>query len=153
MSIINIAKAGTSVEFDFDAAPDHVRAYIINYGLTQCLNDAAASVSVKDLTGADLEKAKASALGLVQKRLDNLKAGTLRASSGRTSDPVAREAKALGTTAVIRAFAKKGLKPADAAKHKDFSSLVAEYASRASTLEQAKAIVALATVEDIEVDL
>lgn len=69
MKTIVIAKAGTEVQVDWDALPEASKAYVIQYGLTQCLNDAHASVKATE-DGAQ-EKAKA----LMEVRLEALRAG------------------------------------------------------------------------------
>lgn len=69
MHNINIAKAGREVEIDFAALPPVSQAYIIKYGLTQCLNDAHASIKAVEDGASDKSWA------LVEVRLAQLTSG------------------------------------------------------------------------------
>lgn len=84
--------------------------HIFAYGLRQILNDAMASA-----------ESESEAQGMVQKRLDNLLAGTLRASPVREGDPVRKRALELATQAVIasEAFIKACQKAGVRTTHKD----------------------------------
>jgi len=139
-----VKKADRAFDLSPESLPAHVVEYIWRYGATQILNDSVASAKTQD-----------EALALVTKRFENLVAGTLRASSGRSADPVAREAQAIAVAAVAKALVKKGLakNPSEAAKHADFKSLVAEYAKRETTLEKARAVVALRGNDEEDIDI
>lgn len=103
---IFIAKADKSVTVDYDALPAVSQEYIINYGLRQVLNDAAASVAGDD------KDVVAKTLALVNKRLDRILAGTvnIRESSGRTANPVQAEAIELALGTVRGEWKKAGRK-------------------------------------------
>jgi hypothetical protein len=99
---VRVVKAETDYTVDPAQLPDHVRDHVWAYGLRQILNDAAASAKNAD-----------EAKGMADKRFANLLAGTLRASSGRESDPVKAEALRLATAIVHKALRAKGFKIAD----------------------------------------
>jgi hypothetical protein len=75
---------------------------IFAYGFQQLLNDAAAPA-----------KDESEIMPLVQKRIDNLANGVLRASPNRESDPVKAEAIRIATGMVEKALKAKGLKVKD----------------------------------------
>jgi hypothetical protein len=75
--------------------PAITQEYIYNYGLRQILNDAMASAKEED--GA------ANARAMAEKRLDNMYAGTLRASPVREGDPIRARALELAGNAVAKA--------------------------------------------------
>lgn len=93
-----IGKAGI-LSIDFDKLPQASLDYIFAYGLKQVLADAHSSAKT-------LEEAKA----LSEKKLAALYEGTIRASSGRTSDPVLAEAKRLAKAALEKALKEAGKK-------------------------------------------
>lgn len=111
------AKTGKAYVFDMATLPEHVVNHAMEYGLRQIINDAASSVKVKvdgaALTGKALDKAKAEAGALSDKRYQNMLDGNLRASVGRTADPVRAAAIAEATKKVEAAIAKKGGKVKD----------------------------------------
>lgn len=119
---IEQAKTGKAYTFDLSTLPEHVVNHAMEYGLRQIINDAASSVKMKTgtpplaLTGKALDKAKAEAGALSDKRYQNMLDGNLRASVGRTADPVRAAAIAEATKKVEAAIAKKG------GKVKDFKS-------------------------------
>lgn len=78
---INIGKADTDIQVDLSTLPPASLVYLVDYGLKQSLNDAAAAE-----TEAELVMAK------VNKRLDALRDGTIRIHAGRTGDSVKAEA-------------------------------------------------------------
>lgn len=99
---VTIGKTGTVRQIDFDAFADNVKAYVINYGLTQILNDAHSSVTEKAEPNA--EKRAAQVEALVDKKLAALMAGDVRARAGGVRDPIKARAIriALGHVAVIK---------------------------------------------------
>lgn len=113
---IRIAKSDRNVDVDFEALPAVSREYIIKYGLTQALNDAAAPINAKDANCA------ANAWALVQKRVEKLMAGTI---GMRESDPVRAEAMNLAR----RALSAKG-----------FEGTAAELTTKASELVDANPV-------------
>ena len=125
-------------EVDFASLPPISQEKLIAYGFQQLMNDAAAPA-----------KSDGEIDALVQKRLDNLCSGVLRATTVRTGDPVAREAKSIATAKVTAALKMAG----HSAKHPDFAKLVAEYAARPATIELAKAHVAEANELDEDIDI
>lgn len=78
-----VKKANQSYMVDFSSLPETSQTYIISYGLRQSLADAAASA----------ENAT-QALGMIEKRFDSIKSGTMgmRAESTNPVDAVEREA-------------------------------------------------------------
>lgn len=94
VATVRLGKTDHSVEVAIDDLPEHVRVYLMNYGLKQCLNDAAAG-------GKD----EGEKIALFDKRLDNLRAGALRAQREGLS-PLARHARDIATEYAKR----KGLK-------------------------------------------
>jgi hypothetical protein len=139
MQLTAIVRKTHRFETDFDNLPEVSRNKIIAYGFQQLMNDAAAPAKTDDEVDA-----------LVNKRLDNLCDGVLRATTTRVGDPVAREAKSIATAKVLAALKTKGLN----AKHPDFAKLVAEYAARPATIDLAKAHVAeAASLDEIDIEL
>lgn len=134
-----IPKADTRFEADFDKLPKNTQEYIINYGWKQAIADSCASAE-KGNTG--------QALGMCQKRYDNLLKGVIRAE--RESDPVAREAKRLAIEAVNRALRKAGKDPKEV---ENLAELVAKAASDPKIAAQAQANVDAMAGLDIEIDL
>lgn len=123
MYTINIAKAETSIEVDFAALPEVSREYIVNYGLTQALNDAVAPLAVidgkvcvnkKPLEDTSADKFEEIVLGRVQKKLDALIAGTVRVAGVRVGDPVKAEAIEIAIDMTVRGEFKKAGKTLDA---------------------------------------
>ena len=110
MNIYNIyaKSSGKTYDVDYDALPEVSRAHIIEYGLKQYLRDAAASAKTPD-----------EAHGLISKRVDNLKAGVLRASVTREGDPIRARAMQLVLAALKRSpkvqahLTQHGYKPTD----------------------------------------
>ena len=106
MNTITIAKAGKSVEVDFDALPEVSRTYIVEYGLRQSLNDATASLK-RDEYKSDAEFQDA-AFAVANKKLDSILSGELRQSVGRIGDPVEAEYIRLAVAAISTAIINKG---------------------------------------------
>lgn len=95
-----IDKANHTYEIDFSALPEVSQARVIEYGLTQLLSDAAASIATTDKvgtnrvskTGADLVKANVAAKELCDQRIADLSAGVLRRTRTSSQDPIEAEA-------------------------------------------------------------
>ncbi len=102
---INVPKAGQAVEVDMAELPEVSVKWAIDYGWRQGLVDATASIDPK--TDSDSQD---KALSAVNKRLDNLKAGKIRASGGRVTDELVREALAIAAGDVRIALKKAGKK-------------------------------------------
>ena len=125
---------------EFADWPEQSKTKILAYGFQQILNDAAASAKNSDEVD-----------GLVTKRVDNLRAGLLRASPIRVGDPVAKEARAIAVAKVRAAWVKKyGSKPGKSDRD-EFNRLVTELAVREDVIETAKANVA--ATEDLEIEI
>lgn len=77
---------------DIQSWPPQSLAKVMEYGLQRIFNDSAASAKTDD-----------EAVQLATKRLDNLRAGVIRAAGNRIGDPVKRRAMELATNAVTRA--------------------------------------------------
>jgi len=113
---IKIAKAKRDVVVTWDNLPDAVKAYVVEQGLSKLLN--AATTKIKK----DEADAEAKAFALVEKKLENLVAGNIKARTAKTkvSGAVAAEARRLA-----KAIVKAGIK----AKNKKIS----DYAAKAIT--------------------
>jgi len=122
-----------------DTWPTVSIAKVFEYGFQQLMNDAAAPA-----------KSPAEIPALVQKRIDNLANGVLRASPIRTGDPVAREALRIATEHVNAAI-KKADKEADAATVRKLANAL--IAKDSSITDVARANVERTSGLDIEVDL
>jgi len=100
---ILIAKFKRTVSVpDFDSLPLATRAYLIEYGMRQALNDRVAGESDAD-----------KGMALVEKRLAGWIDGTVRSMGNREVDPVNTEAKRLAEVAVKTAIRAKGKKISD----------------------------------------
>src|SRR5882724_10749570 len=96
---IYIAKIDDEIDVDVEALPAVSLEYIIRYGLTQSLSDAAASVSNEDIASEGPGKAK----GLINKRLDKIVAGEPPALVGRVGgNPVRSRAIEIALAQVIK---------------------------------------------------
>jgi len=96
---IYIAKIDDHITVDVEGLPAVSLEYIIRYGLTQSLSDAAASVSNEDIVSEGPGKAK----GLINKRLDKIVAGEPPALVGRVGgNPVRSRAIDLAMAHVIK---------------------------------------------------
>ena len=158
MITVKIEKANASVEFasrDDDTLSDAVRDRVWAYGVKQLLNDAAAPVTVKDLKGAQLVKAQAAALELVNKRRQDLIDGVLRRA--REGDAVASEARRIAIKAINKSadfrkwLADNGIKAADKAAVKALSEQADVLMKRADIVAAATKIVA--TRNELEITL
>lgn len=141
---------------EWDALPAQTREHLIQYGWTQCLSDAAASVKFKDLDESATAKARVVAKELIDKRLENLANGQIRATrEGVSADPVKRKAHTLAIAWVqanpkFVAWAKEnGL----TAKDKDFTSKLSELAKGKAEAFMAKAAELVAQERAIQVDV
>lgn len=104
---IYIAKADQELEINVDALTPETITYIVKYGLTQSLNDAAASVPKDSADAAD------KTMALVNKRLDKLLAGNPPAIGTRVGggDPVRKRAIEIFLSRVVKPrWAKAGKK-------------------------------------------
>src|SRR5260221_7831346 len=110
---IYIAKADTTIEVDVDNMPKNSFLYVVTYGLTQSLSDAAASVNGED---PDVE---ALTMSLVNKRLGRLMDGTPPAIGARVGggNPIRRRAIEIFLTHVTKPnWVKAGKKEDEKAK-------------------------------------
>lgn len=147
-----VKKADARFETDFDQLPQASREFIISYGYRQIIADACASA-----------KTEGEALGMCQKRHDNLVKGILR--SERESDPVAVEAKAIATKLTTKWARENGIAltakdDADSATKAQVETNQATFIARVAKLKvdervlaQAKANVAALADLEIDVDL
>lgn len=136
---IFIDKANYSYEVDFAKLPEVSRNRVIEYGLTQLLSDAAASVATTDKvgtnrvqkTGSDLVKANVAAKELCDQRVSDLESGILRRTRSSSVDPVEAEATRVAINLVRKdkAFAafmaQHGLKATDKGATDELQRLVA----------------------------
>jgi len=123
MRKINIAKANAELELDDSAWPANSKEYVYNYGLTQMLNDTIAGYAViggqvcinkKPLKDTSPSTFEAICLARVQKKIDALESGDVRAAGTRVGDPVKADAVELAIEMTVRGAFKKAGKPLDA---------------------------------------
>lgn len=88
---VKIGKIEATVTVDVNALPATSVAYIVSYGLTQCLNDAHASVQRKNFS--DEAGFQAEVESKVQKRLDQILTGAVPGQ--RAANPQAAVAREL----------------------------------------------------------
>lgn len=107
---IYIAKADQELEIDVESLPANTLDYIVRYGLTQSLSDAAASIK------GDSANVVAETMALVNKRLDKLLANNPPALGTRIGggDPVKTKAIELALAHVVRPRWKAAKKAVDA---------------------------------------
>jgi hypothetical protein len=89
---VHLKAIGKNVDVQLADMPEVSMTHIFDYGLRQILNDAMAS-----------GKTPTEREALMNKRLDNLLKGTLRASGGGSSDPVRKRAIELAETKIAKA--------------------------------------------------
>lgn len=138
---VRVVKADHAFTINPADLPAHVVDHVWAYGLRQILNDAAASAKTKD-----------EALGMAQKRYDNLLAGTLRAATGRESDPVRAEAIRIASDKVKKALVAKGHKLADVKASQIRELAIGLVAKDPAITETAKANVEAAKALVIDAD-
>jgi hypothetical protein len=85
---VPVTKAKGFVEVDTGDLPDHVYKAIFAEGLKVFVNRGMTKITVKDLEGEHLEKAKAAALAKAQENVENLKAGKVRITGGAKANKV-----------------------------------------------------------------
>lgn len=105
---IHISKAGFDITLDEDAAPFISKEHAVDYGYRQLFNDVISGIKPSDFKTRDLFIAECKKV--VEKKLAAFMNGELRAGGGRTTDPVAKEAKRL----MLISLAKLGVKVAEA---------------------------------------
>ncbi len=154
---IAIKKCGKSVEvpalpegFAFDGIRPDTLAHVYQYGWKQLLNDAtvqAGKAPADDASADDKATYTANAFAFVEKRRDNVLAGTFRAA--RESDPVAAEAMDMALATVKSHPEYRKL---DLPKQK---AIAAKYAVTTYYVEKATARIAdlAAAMGAVEVDL
>lgn len=139
---VGLGKTGETRSIDCSALSPAVLRHIFTYGLRQIINDSMAS-------GEDANEK----IGLADKRIDNLIAGTLRAQR-TASDPITAEAIRLALIKVKQAIGKKGLteKQVGAAKMRALATDLVEKDETYRVQAEAN-LAALGEVDDIEIDL
>jgi hypothetical protein len=131
MHTINVNKIARSVEIDFDALPEASKAFVVNYGLKQLLNDSIVS-------GEDDGERN----GLLDKKLDKLREGTLDIrESNRETNPLAREVTRRAELATVSHFAKKGLKKSKV-ESADWTAVLNKFRVHPTIVAQAEKAVA-----------
>jgi len=89
---VHVAKLDEDFDIEFESLPHESVKYVIQYGLTQCINDAAASIQSKNFdTQVEFENA---VRGKVAKRVDQLHTGDVPGSRA-PADPEKAKARAL----------------------------------------------------------
>lgn len=135
---VPVAKTGKTYPVPFSTFTPEVQAAIIAAGMGRIFGDMGGG---KSLTPSDHDKA-------IEAKIASWASGVVRQSFGRTSDPVAREARSIATALVTAKVKAKGQKPADV---KNFADLVSTVAARPDVLAQAKANVA--AIGDLDIDI
>jgi hypothetical protein len=97
MLTISIKKIADFVDVDFDNLPPNSVQYVVEYGLTQCLNDCHASVIKKGWKGTD-EEFTAAVWKEVNAKMDQLKTGDFSRKAPVALTPETREFVKLGIT-------------------------------------------------------
>lgn len=112
---IAVRKINQSREVDFASLPQVAQDFVIQYGLTQILNDCHSSIKAADFE-AEGEFAKAVA-NAVDAKLASLVAGDLtRRNAAAPIDPVERKARQFAQAAIFDAAKAKGIKRSEIAK-------------------------------------
>ena len=107
---ISIHKVNETVAVDFDSLPENVKRYIIDYGLTQSLNDAAAGIRNPgaDASEKDKKAFRDDTMAKVEARLDGFLAGRVPAGGGgKRLDPVEVEFRKLVEALYVKALGSK----------------------------------------------
>lgn len=144
---ISIGKANTQLAVDFDSLKDHVKDYVIRYGLTQILNDAHSSVTATE--EPDATKRGEQALTLAEKKLQAMVNGEVRAFGGRTGDPVQAEANKLARNAILKALKAQGRKAKEVEPEAMRTAIAKYLAGNPKVLEIAKSNIEAAKGLDI----
>lgn len=117
MTKIAVNVVGTELNVDTDKLTDAVRAYIMEYGLKQMLNDSHASVTAT--TNPDEDERKEAKLAMAEKKLASLMAGNVAQARFGGGDPIRTEMRKLADAELTAALKAAGKKLADAKKAKD----------------------------------
>lgn len=104
MTNILISKANQTLEVDWDAMPDNAKAFIIEYGLKQKLNDATSSIK------KDEENAAALALAASENVLEALMKGNITVRSGKSSMTLEERCLQKAIRTVFKKFVGENLK-------------------------------------------
>lgn len=127
---VTIKRLNLTETFDWASLPEQSKDYVIQNGLVQSLND---SIAGKDLT----EEAR---LGLLSKRIDAIKSGTMGTREGLTLESVKR--------AMAKAWIKKHLPDLKGAEHDE--KLIAIMADSRLVAAAAKKYEALLELNDLD---
>lgn len=144
-----IKKADRKYSVDFDSLPSVSQNRVIEYGLTQILSDAAASVATTDiregrripLSAKALEKARGEAAVMVEARLSDLSNGILRRV--RETDAVAAEARKIAIRLVNKSADFRQWLAANGHKATD-KPAIEELAKRAGERAKAEDVLSIA---------
>ena len=148
--VVGLKKAQADLAVDFAGMPEAAKAYVLEYGLRQVLNDAMSSGDK-----AKPDECKAMAL----KKLDALMRGEIRAQreGGGSADPVGREAMRLAVN-VVKANPKfvawlqaNGLKPTEMDAVAKLGELAKGLAAREDIRKQAEANMAAIASMDFDI--
>jgi hypothetical protein len=90
-----ISKANRTESFDWETLPDSSRAYVVDYGLRQCIIDTVAGVARKDFN-SDAEF-NAAAWKVAEKRVNQLRTGDVPRARV-PSDPATIERRKMAET-------------------------------------------------------
>lgn len=112
--LINIAKLDSQVEVNFESLPETSKAYIVAYGLRQCLND---SIAAKDLVGK-------AASDKIESRLAALADGSIGVrAAAQPRDPLAAMALSIAKKLLAKKVTRKGNEEAFDAKALELAAL------------------------------
>jgi hypothetical protein len=153
MTSISINKIGVAVDVDFGALPEVSQQFIINYGLRQVLNDAHASIQLRDFPEG--EGFKDAVENAVNTRLGALVSGdlTTKRGGGLPVDPVQREVIRMAREEVRAAIKAQGRKLSTIENLDDIIAAHAEKASERLVKEAKKRLAVIASAPAPDVDL
>lgn len=146
------------VEIDTDAIPANVYAEALLQGLKVMVNRGMSKITVANLSGDKLEEAKAAAMAVAAKNVENINAGKIRIvgakSAGKTSGAVNTEAMRLARNAVKDAMKRENIKVSHVAASTITAAAKALLATKPELIEKAKANIAERDAENatIQVD-
>lgn len=130
---IYISKADAFLEVDFDAMPENAKAFIIEYGLKQKLNDKGASATVKDLGPVEAGK---QAFAMAETSLEALMAGRISVRTAAQTISAEDRISLRVTRSLYKQFI--GAKPEDDVSRETLVEVIAKKTEKeVSTIENA----------------
>ncbi len=117
-NIVNVpvTKGGGTIEINLDAIPLEVYQAMLELGAKELLNRGMSKITVKGLTGADLDKARSAAMAKGEENAEAIRTGKVRlpgakaASTGKVPKALQAEARRLAREVVKDVLRKAGKK-------------------------------------------